>query len=249
MLNGWKWKTMRVSILVSLVNLRSLAMLQLCSDAALWQAASWAYRGCMQCGLVDLVHSGFNQGRRCRQGHVFVLCKFKHMRSGEGQWAVWPRSSRRTGWVMEMESQVSVSLPGERVSWLWPWLHSHHRPVVSLCLHQTVAILRDSELARSRGEVNIGMRLPVCLTYNWCVCVLWKQTHFRGFHHAKKRRSSEPSRELKDPEYADKDETAGVCILYIVRVCEGGCARDECKYRFGKQAGVTCVYNIDMSIL
>ena len=40
MLNEWKWKTMRVSILVSLVNLSSLAMLLHYTDVALWQTAS-----------------------------------------------------------------------------------------------------------------------------------------------------------------------------------------------------------------
>lgn len=54
------------------------------------------------------------------------------------------------------------------------------------------------------------MRLPMCLTSDLCLC--YEGRHTSRVCHAKRHESSELSRELKDPEYADKDKTPGVCI-------------------------------------
>lgn len=163
MLNEWKWKTMRASILVSLVNLSSLAMPLRYSDVALWQPASRAWRGRVWCVLVDPAHSGFDHGKCCRQSYVFVLCKSMHMRRRVGWWAVCPRSSRRTGWVMETENQVSVPLPGERVSRLRPRQPRHHQDTVSLRLYPTIAQEKDF----SRHKCIYSVRCGVCAGINW----------------------------------------------------------------------------------
>lgn len=196
----------------------------------------------MRCGLVDPVLSGFNYGRRCKQSRVFVLCKSMHMkRRGGGWWAVWPRSSRRTDWVMETESQVSVSLPGERVSWLRPGLPRHHQDTVSLRLYPTDA--RDKVFFFFQEQMYLHCEMlswwgdKERLTLGWgcqcvspatgvCVCVCYEGRHTSGVRHAKRHWSSEPSRELKDPEYADKDKTPGVCIC-TVSACERGCEKEN----------------------
>lgn len=69
-------------------------------------------------------------------------------------------------------------------------------------------------------------RLCVCTR----VCVCFKGGHTSGVCHPKRRRSSEPSGELKEPEYADKYKTPGVCgclRAYVPQVCEGGCEKKE----------------------
>lgn len=97
------------------------------TDVALWQPASWAYRGCVVRPVQFLVST-------VAQLHEEPPLCFMQIHAYEQGWwwAVWPRSSRRTGWVMEKESQVSVSLPGERVSWLWPGLPTHHQDTMPL---------------------------------------------------------------------------------------------------------------------
>lgn len=63
-----------------------------------------------------------------------------------------------------------------------------------------------------------------------------KGRHSSGDCHAKRHWSSEPSRELKDPEYADKDKMPGVCICSV-----RGCEKVECKYRLGEKGLSVCV--------
>jgi len=84
-----------------------------------------------------------------------------------GRWTVWPRSSRRTGWVMETESQVSVSLPGERVSWLQPGMPRHHQDTVSLRLfphqHERKIIFQATRIYTQRLCVCVGVCVCVCV--------------------------------------------------------------------------------------
>lgn len=64
-------------------------------------------------------------------------------------------------------------------------------------------------------------RLCVCTR----VCVCFKGGHTSGVCHPKRRRSSEPSGELKEPEYADKYKTPGVCAGVCARMCRK-CAKE-----------------------
>lgn len=120
--------------------------------------------------------------------------------------------------MMETESQVSVSLPGERVSRLWPGPSRHHQDTVTPTVHpgvggkQFFCVQTQMYLQWEMLSWDCGKKKCVCV----CVCDEGRLTS--GVCHAKRHRSSELSRELKDLQSADKDKTPGVCTC-TVSVC------------------------------